>query len=403
METIGPKLDAAFPQILAKLTGQDNLGNNNAPAQAMPTTAPPAERIELACQDEWGDLQREFMARGWSDGLPLVPPTEARVQRMLRHAGRPANAVIGAVGPGMGVATVENVAINAVMAGCRPAHLPLLIAAVEAMVDPAFNLYGIQTTTHCVAPLMIVNGPLVQTLKVHAKGSLFGPGPWDNGALGRAVRLILLNIGGGVPVTIDKATMGQPGKFSFCIAENEEDSPWGSLAAERGIAAGTSSVTVVGAEAPHNINDHETTTAGGLLTMIAGTMAQTGQNNVHYSGEPLLLLCPEHAATIAAEGYTKDDVKRALYEMARVPLSKFSPENIERRMARKFPLLYKDRPLDTGVTIAKRWEDFMIAVAGGPGKHSMYLPTFGGTLAVTRAVRHADGRPWQPEELAGDE
>ena len=399
METIGPKLDAAFPEILARLTGRDAPANDAAPAAVKPASAPVAERVEVACRDEWTDLQRALVERGWSDGLPLVPPTEERVARMLRHADRPANRVIGALGPGMGMATAENIAVNAVMAGCRPFHLPLLIAAVEAMADPAFNLYGIQTTTHCVAPLLIVNGPLAGALRVHAKGSLFGPGPWDNGVLGRAIRLMLLNIGGGIPVSIDKATMGQPGKFTFCIAENEEDSPWASLAAERGVPAGASAVTLVGAEAPHNINDHESTTAGGLLTMIAGTMAQTGQNNVHYAGEPLLLLCPEHAAAIAAEGYTKDDVKRALHEMARVPLGKFSAENIERRMARKFPLLYKDRPLDTGVTIAKRWEDLMIAVAGGPGKHSMYLPTFGGTRAVTRAVLHGDGRPWQAAEL----
>ena len=134
--------------------------------------------------------------------------------------------------------------------------------------------------------------------------------------------------------------------------------------------------------------------------MFVGTMAQTGQNNVWYAGEPLLLICPEHAATIAAGGFGKDDVKRMIYEDARIPLNRFSRENIERRMPRKFPLRFKDRPLDTLVPIAQRWEDIMIVVAGGPGKHSMYLPTFGGTRAVTRAISDGSGKPCTPDDLS---
>jgi len=394
METIIPKLDAALPEILAKLTAP--LGDT--PATAAPAAAE-AQRVELAGDDEWGDLQRAMLERGWGDGLPLVPPTEARVRAMLRYAELPPGQVVGTLAPRMGAATTEIIAVNAVMAGCRPEHMPLLVAAVQALAQRELNLYGLQTTTHCVAPLMIVSGPLAGRLRVHAKGTLFGPGPWDNGVIGRAIRLLLLNVGGGKPVEIDKATMGHPGKYTFCIAEHEDASPWRTLRAERGFDAATSTVTMIGAEAPHNINDHESTTAGGLLMMIAGTMAQTGQNNVYYAGEPLLLLSPEHAATIAAEGYTKDDVRRALYEQARVPLRRFSPENIERRMHRKFPRRYKDRGPDVEVTVAQRWEDIMIAVAGGPGKHSMYVPTFGGTRAVTEAVLHAGGAPWRPEDF----
>jgi len=394
MDTIIPKLDAALPEIVAKLTQP-----LAAAASSTPAAQAQAQRVEVTGEDEWLDVQAAMMERGWGDGLPLVPPTQARVQAMLRYTDLAPTHVVGTLAPRMGAATVEHVAINAVMAGCRPQHMPLLVAAVQAMTRRELNLYGLQTTTHCVAPLMIVNGPLAERLRIHAKGTLFGPGPWDNGVVGRAIRLLLLNVGGGTPVEIDKATMGHPGKYTFCIAEHEAASPWPTLRAERGFDAATSTVTMIGGEAPHNINDHESTTAGGLLMMIAGTMAQTGQNNVYYAGEPLLLLSPEHAATLAAEGYTKDDVRRALYDLARVPLRRFSAENIERRMYRKFPRRYKDRGLDVDVTIAQRWEDIMIAVAGGPGKHSMYVPTFGGTRAVTQAVLRAGGEPWRPEDF----
>jgi hypothetical protein len=389
MEAIAPKLDAAFPDIVSALTTP----------VAAPTDAPAiaphlARALEVACLDEWGDLQQDFMRRGWGDGLPMVPPTPARVAAMLQYTDRARDCVVGALAPRMGGATVEGIAVNAVLAGCAPVHLPLLIAAVEAMAQREFNLYAVQTTTHCVAPLMMVNGPLASRLGVNAQGSLFGPGPWSNGVLGRALRLLLLNVGGGNPVETDKATMGHPGKYTYCCAENEAASPWPPLHVERGYDAQTSTVTLIGAEAPHNINDHESTTAGGLLTTMAGTMAQPGQNNVYYAGEPLVLISPEHAATIAAEGYTKDDVRRALYDQSRFPLSRFSRENVERRMYRKFAKRFANRPPDTLVPLAQRYEDVMIAVVGGEGKHSMYVPTFGGTRSVTRPIVHADGRPY---------
>jgi len=390
------KVDKAFEEIVAKLTS---------PLQVPDTTvAAPrgAVREDIACQDEWSDLQRELVQRGWGDGLPLVPPTEARVAAMVAGSGLPADHVVAVVAPRMGVATAELIAVNAVMAGCRPQHMPILIAAVQAMVEPQFNLYGCQTTTHCVAPLLIVNGPLAGALNIHGGAGCFGPGPWDNGVVGRAIRLILLNVGGAVPAEIDKATMGHPGKFSFCIAENEAASPWPSLAAQRGHAKEVSTVTVVGGEAPHNINDHESTTAGGMLTTICGAMAEAGQNTVYYNGEPLLILSPEHAATIAAENFCKEDVQRAVHEDARIPITRFSAEIIERRLNRRMAMRYKNRNVspDTLVSISQRWEDVMVIVAGGAGKHSMFVPTFGATRSVTRAVLKPDGSPWMPGDLA---
>jgi hypothetical protein len=321
---------------------------------------------------------------------------------MVHGSGSTANDIVAVIAPRMGVATVELIATNAVMAGCKPQHMPLLMAAVQAMTEPQFNLYGCQATTHCVSPLLIVNGPLANTLNIHSGSGCFGPGPWDNGVVGRAIRLILINIGGAAPGEIDKATMGHPGKFSYCIAENEANSPWPSLSEQRGFAKGISTVTVVGGEAPHNINEHEATTSGGLLTTICGSMAQTGQNNVYYHGEPLLVLSPEHAATIANDGLTKEEVQRMIYDDARIPITRFGRETIERRLYRRLGYRYKNRHItpDTLVSIAQRWEDVMIIVAGGAGKHSMYVPTFGATRSVTRAILKKDGSPWQPKDFA---
>jgi hypothetical protein len=394
LDSVLAKVDKAFDEILVKLT-------TPLVAAAEQVVPESGARFELSCVDEWTDLQHAMMQRGWGDGLPLVPPTEERVATMVAGAGLPPGQVVAVVAPRMGVATVELIAASAVMAGCRPQHMPLLIAAVQAMAEPQFNLYGCQSTTHCVAPLLIVNGPLAQSLNIHAGAGCFGPGPWDNGVVGRAIRLILLNIGGAVPGEIDKATMGHPGKFSFCIAENEAGSPWPSMAAQRGYARDTSTVTVVGGEAPHNINEHEAVTAGGLLTTICGAMAQTGQNTVYYNGEPLLILSPEHAATIARDGLTKEDVQRAVYDDARIPITRFGRETIERRLYRRLGHRYKNRHIapDTLVTVAQRWEDVMVIVAGGAGKHSMWVPTFGATRSVTRAILKADGSPWAPEDL----
>jgi hypothetical protein len=394
LESVLAKVDAAMEEIVARLT---------TPLAAEPVSqaAAQADWVQLESSD-WTGIQDEFLQRGWSDGLPVVPPTRERVEAMVAASRLPPDFVAGLVAPRLGIATVELIAANAVMAGCRPQHMPLLVTAVQAMSEHDFYLKNMQATTHPITPLMIVSGPLRKALNVHSGSGLFGPGPWANAALGRAIRLILLNIGGGRPGDTDKATMGHPGKYSYCIAENEEALPaaWSSLQAERGHGPEVSTVTLFGGEAPHNINDHESTNAGGVITMVAGAMAQVGQNNVYYEGEMLLVLSPEHAATIAAEGWSKDDVKRALYEQARVALSAFSQENRERRLQRWLAKRYRDRPLDTLVSVVQRWEDIFVVVAGGAGKHSMYVPTTGSSKAQTRAVLKPDGSPWLPQDFA---
>jgi hypothetical protein len=331
--------------------------------------------------------------RGWGDGLPIVPPTAQRVEKMLEYCDRPWDEPIASVPPRNGAATPLRLAANAVMAGCRPEYFPLLMLALEAMCEKPLNLYGIQTTTHPVAPLVIVNGPVAQELDINSGHNAFGPGRQANATIGRAIRLALLNIGGAIPTVGDMATMGQPGKYSYVVAENEAANPWEPLHVERGFDRETSTVTIVGAEGPHNINDHESINAEGILRMTCGTVAITGSNNAYYAGEPLIAFGPEHAAAVAAGGYSKADVKRYVFEHATVPLGSFSTENVERRFRVKFADRYAKADADARVPMAQCAEDIMIVVVGGAGKHSMYIPTFGETRSVTRALKLADGTP----------
>jgi hypothetical protein len=222
-------------------------------------------------------------------------------------------------------------------------------------------------------------------LGVNAGANALGQGHRANAVIGRALRLVLQNVAGATPGHVDRATLGHPGKYSYCLAENEAASPWEALHVERGFAADASCVTVCAAEAPHNVNDHGSTTPDGLLTALAGTAAVTGSNNVYLGGEPLVILGPEHAVTMASTGWSKADVKRALWERSRLRLGRFSPENLA-RFATVDPARFRDRAPDDEVSIAVAPEDIMIIVAGGPGKHSAFVPTFGATRSVTVAI-----------------
>ncbi|MBI2015148.1 MAG: hypothetical protein HYS77_06390 [Candidatus Rokubacteria bacterium] len=333
--------------------------------------------------DDLEAFQAWALAEGWGDGLPVLPPTPARVARIL--GGRRGDEVVATLAPRRGVATLEAIAVNAALAGAGPEHLPVIAAAVRAVAEPRFNLNAIQTTTHPCTPLVIVNGPIAARLGVNAGANALGQGARANAVIGRALRLVLQNVGGARPGQEDRATQGHPGKYAYCLAEHEAASPWEPLHVERGFGAGESCVTVCGAEAPHNVNDHGSTTAGALLLALAGTLATPGHNNVYLGGEPLVILGPEHAQTFAASGWSKADLKRALWEGARVRLDRFGAENLA-RFAVIDPARFKDRPPDAEVAPCARPDDVMVVVAGGPGKHSAIVPTFGATRAVTVRV-----------------
>jgi hypothetical protein len=345
----------------------------------------------LECEDDFDAVNALARERGWSDGLPVVPPTAQRVESMLAYCDRPWDEPVAKVAPRYGEATPLRLAANAVMAGCRPEYFPLLMLAIEAMCEEPFNLYGIQATTHLCAPLVIVNGPVAKELDINSGHNAFGPGWQANATIGRAIRLALVNIGGAIPALGDMSTFGAPSKFSYLAAENEADSPWEPLHVERGLPREASAVTVVGAECPHNVNDHESISAEGILTTIAGTLISTGSNDVYYDALPLVVMGPEHAKTVAGGGMSKADAKRFLHERAHLPLGRFSRENIERRLRVTYKDKYASAGNDAPVSMVQRPESILIAVIGGAGKHSAVIPTFGATQAVTRALRRRDG------------
>ncbi len=242
---------------------------------------------------------------GWTDGLPVVPPTPERVERMLSGTNRSPQELITSVPPKWGKATVEKIAINTVMAGCLPEYLPVILTAVEAMSAEEFNLHGVQVTTSHVSPMIVVNGPIRKDLDINDGFNVFGQGWRANATIGRAIRLICTNIGGALPGELDRAAFGHIGKYTCCIAENEEDSPWDPLHVERGFQVEESTVTIFAGAGPQSINDHSSNTAEGILNTICQNISSTGNSR----GETLLVIGIEHAITISGDGFTKSDVR----------------------------------------------------------------------------------------------
>lgn len=341
----------------------------------------------IQAPDDLDAINRLYREKRWSDGLPIVPPTPERVARMLQHTKRAADEVVAQVAPGFGAATVERIAINAVLAGCDPKALPVLIAATEAVADPAFNLQGIQATTNPVAVWLIVNGPVAARLGMSATFNCLGQGHWANATLGRALRLILQNVGGALPGEMDRATQGFPGKFTFCCAENEAASPWEPLHVERGYAPDDSTVTVVGAEGTMNMNTHSKE-AEELLRIIADTMIHPPSNEYVHGGEPWIVLGPEHADVLKRGGLSKADVKRRLWALSKMPVSRLGVKDLLRARESRTSELGELQP-DTLLPISVTAEEVQVLVAGGPGTHSIFIPSFGNTHAATRKIETA--------------
>ncbi len=343
-----------------------------------------SEQVPLA--DDFESIYEELYRRGWTDGLPIVPPTPARVERMIAGSGRqPAEEVVE-IPPRRARATIEKLAVNAVMAGCRPEYFPVLLAMVEAIAEPVFNLYGIQCTTSPAAVLTVVNGPIRHALDINCGYGIFGPGWRANATIGRALRLVQLNIGGALPGEVTKSTHGQPGRYTMCIGEFEEKNPWEPLHVERGFQPGDSTVTVFTATQVLSMHDKENKTARGLLLKIAHSIDGIGSNHMGTElrgGESLLVLCPDHAMVIAREGLAKADLQRFLYEETRaVPLSRW-PEEHQAVLLRE-----PGKVRDGTISLHERPEDFMVIVAGGlGGYHSSWCAPWGKSWAVTKPIR----------------
>ncbi len=341
------------------------------------------ERVSVAGSEE--DVYEHFLAKGWTDGLPIIPPTVERVEAFLSEAKVAPNDIIGVIPPQWAELTAEKLAVNAVMAGCKPEYMPVLVAAIQAMCDPAFNLYGVQATTNPVGPMLAVNGPVAKRIGLKADTGALGPGWRANVTIGRAIRLVLINVGGGTPGDMDRATQGMPGKLFFCFAENEAASPWEPLHVEKGYAADASTVTVIGASGSLNLIDQGSLDAEGLLKTFASALPVIGTNNIYFGGDPVLLISPEHADTLSQGGFKKRDVKERLFHSACTPIEHFSRDNVENVLKRRRPHLFEMgmpdciRPVDQP-------DDLIVLVVGGPGKHSTLVPTFGVNRSVTRVI-----------------
>ena len=249
-----------------------------------------------------------------TDGLPVVPPTRERVEAAVAAAGRPREELIALVAPALGRATVERIAVNAVMAGCRPEYLPVVIAGVEAMCDEGFSLVGVSGTTDAVAPIFIVNGPARNALGINAGAGALGPGHRANATIGRALRLIWTNLGGARAGAISMSTFGNPGRFACCFAEHEEASPWPPLHVEHGFAPEDSTVAALPGEPLQVVVDGQSRTAADVLATVARSLEVVASHRTASLGDMLLLVSPMHARTIAADGWSKADVRRFLWE-----------------------------------------------------------------------------------------
>jgi hypothetical protein len=337
--------------------------------------------------DSFESVNDILYEKGLTDGLPVVPPTEDRIHAML--GGREPDRVIARLAPSLADATLNRMAFCAVMAGCRPEYFPVLIAAAKAVSQPEFNLLGIQTTTGTATPLMIVNGPIIDRIGLNGGCNALGPGVRSNAVIGRALALMLRNIGGAVPGRIDLSTMGQPGKYTFCFAENEAASPWEPLHVSRGFSRQQSTVTVVGAAGTMEVKDDRSRTAKGVLTTFAKSMTPAGSFGGRFligGGEPLLLVSPEHSRIIGRE-MTRRQVQHFLYDTATLPIQELSPE------VRDF-LLQLPADVRGGrevLHVSEHPERILLVVVGGVGIKSTFVQTWGGTTqAVTRLVPEDD-------------
>ena len=274
-----------------------------------------SRRVELAPLED--DIESCF-ERGWSDGLPLVPPTEARVLRMLEGTRRAPHELIGIIPPNQGECTVEKVAINAVMAGCKPEYLPVVLAAVEAACLDEFCMHGVLATTYFSGPVMIVNGPMARAIGMNSGINVLGQGNRANATIGRALQLVIRNVGGGRPGEIDRATMGNPGKYTFCFAENE-DTPWEPLSVERGFAPDASTVTLFAGDGIQAVIDQISRTTESLARTFAACLRTVGHPKLAMACDALLIVSPEHSRIFQEAGWSKARLGEELNRLLQLP------------------------------------------------------------------------------------
>jgi hypothetical protein len=345
-----------------------------------------ARRIEVGHDD---DLFEFMFEQGLTDGLPVVPPTPERVLRMLAGTRRDPQEVVAVVPPNMAPATVEKIAINAVMAGCKPEYLPVVIAAVEAVCTDRFNVHGVIATTHFVGPVLIVNGPIRDRIGMNYRGNALGQGNRANATIGRALQLVIRNVGGGRPGEIDRAALGQPGKYTSCFAEWEERSNWEPLHVERGFAPTDSTVSVFAGGAPTGFADQLSRTPASLAASYGLMLASATHPKQYRYEEIVAIVSPEHVDTFAREGWTKAQVREAIQRASARPAHELarddacaegmSPGEVERLGP------------NTLVPKFRAAESILLVVAGGEaGKFGAYMMGWSGTNSLMTTVKIGD-------------
>ncbi|MGH3342086.1 MAG: thioredoxin family protein [Carbonactinosporaceae bacterium] len=281
-----------------------------------------SRRVEIT---ELEDEAEAFHDRGWTDGLPVVPPTQARVLRMLEGTSRRPDEVVAVVPPDLVECTVEKVAVNAVLAGCRPDYLPVVLAAVEAACTDRFNAHGVLATTWAAGPAIVVNGPVARQIGMNSGVNALGQGNRANATIGRALQLTIRNVGGGRPGGVDRATLGNPGKYTFCFAEHEEGSPWEPLAVARGLPPGVSAVTVFAAEGPRGVADQVSRTPTSLSRSLAAALRTVAHPKLPGAFDALLVVSPEHARVFAQAGWSRKRLTDELHGLLQL-----TPAEVER-------------------------------------------------------------------------
>ncbi len=338
------------------------------------TLAPAEDDIE-ACYD-----------RGWSDGLPVVPPTPERVMRMLTGTVRPPGEVVGVVPPDLAECTIEKIAINAVLAGCKPEYLPVVITAVEAALQDEFCMHGLLATTYYSGPMIMVNGPIRRAIGMNAKGNALGQGNRANASIGRALQLVIRNVGGGKPGGVDRSVFGNPGKYTYCFAEDEENSCWESLAVEKGFAEDASTVTLFAADGMQGIVDQKSREPESLCRSFAAALRVVSHPKMVLAADAFLVISPEHERVFRLAGWSKQDVKNRLLALLTIPGSELVVG--AGGMAEGLPKKFADKRLPKF-----RQGGFNIVRAGGSaGMFSAIIAGWGasgkiGSVPVTREIR----------------
>ena len=343
------------------------------PAQLQAATYDVADAIEA---------NEFYQERGWTDGLPIVPPTAERVACFLEAAGLDAAEIVGVEGVRQRPLTAEKVAINAVMAGCRPDYMPVVVAVLRAMCQERFNMHGSTASTGGSAPFIVVNGPVRSAIGMNATHNVMANGNRANATIGRAVRLVLINLLGCVPGQLDRSTLGHPGKFAFCVAEDEEDSPWLPLAQERGVPAGASAVTVMSAAPPRQIMNEWTHDPEEILDTFAAEMRHNMLTYSVWSGSYFLVIPKQLRELLVAAGWQKSDVREYVFRAARVRRRQWATVG-------KANIVNRSGGPEQEFTALRTADDLLVVAAGGPagGLGSVIPPWLGSKAqAVTQTV-----------------